>query len=76
MSAEQYKALVRRFFEAQEDVNRHKADLDALDKMLAPTSSATLNCFPANSPAAKATSRLSPSFLPLLPTPGSTSRTR
>ena len=32
MSAEQNKALVRRFFEAHEG----KADLDALDKMLAP----------------------------------------
>jgi serine phosphatase RsbU (regulator of sigma subunit) len=36
MSAEQNKALVRRFFEAQEDVSRGKADLDALDKILAP----------------------------------------
>ena len=36
MSAEQNKALVRRFFEAQEDVGRGKADLDALDEMLAP----------------------------------------
>src|SRR3712207_763428 len=36
MLAEQNKALVRRFFEAQEDVSRGKADLDALDKMLAP----------------------------------------
>src|SRR5215210_1767407 len=36
MSAEQNKALVRRFFEAQEDVSRGKADLDALDKLLAP----------------------------------------
>jgi ketosteroid isomerase-like protein len=36
MSAEQNKALVRRFFEAQEDVSRGKADdLDALDKLLA-----------------------------------------
>ncbi|MDQ3922671.1 MAG: SpoIIE family protein phosphatase [Actinomycetota bacterium] len=35
MSAEQNKALVRRFFEAQEDVNRGKADLDALAKLLA-----------------------------------------
>jgi serine phosphatase RsbU (regulator of sigma subunit)/predicted ester cyclase len=35
MSAEQNKALIRRFFEAQEDVSRGKADLDALDKMLA-----------------------------------------
>ncbi len=36
MSAEQNKALVRRFFETQEDVGRGKADLDALDEMLAP----------------------------------------
>ena len=36
MSAEENKALVRRFFEALEDASRGKADLDALDKMLAP----------------------------------------
>jgi serine phosphatase RsbU (regulator of sigma subunit)/predicted ester cyclase len=36
VSAEHYKTLVRRLFEALEDVNRGKADLDALDKMLAP----------------------------------------
>jgi predicted ester cyclase len=36
MSAEQNKALIRRLYEAQEDVSRGKADLDALDKMLAP----------------------------------------
>src|SRR5215208_3821505 len=36
MSAEQNKALVRRFFEAQEDVNSRKADLEALDEILAP----------------------------------------
>jgi predicted ester cyclase len=36
MSAEENKALVRRFFETHEDVSRGKADLDALDKMLAP----------------------------------------
>src|SRR5215216_6031430 len=36
MSAEQNKALVRRFFEAQEDVNSRKANLEALDEILAP----------------------------------------
>ena len=36
MSAEHYKTLVRRFFEAFEDVSRGKADLDTFDKMLAP----------------------------------------
>jgi predicted ester cyclase len=36
MSAEQNKSLIRRFFEAQEDVNRRKGDLDTLDKILAP----------------------------------------
>ncbi len=36
MSAEQNKALVRRFFEVHEDVTRGKANLDALDEMLAP----------------------------------------
>jgi ketosteroid isomerase-like protein len=52
MSVEENEALVRRFFEA-----RVKTDLDALDKMLAlPSSSATLECLPATSPTAKATS--------------------
>src|SRR5829696_3135535 len=36
MSAEQNKTLVRRLFEALEDVSRGKADLDTLDKILAP----------------------------------------
>jgi len=36
VSAEHYKTLVRRFFEAFEDVSRGKADLDTFDKMLAP----------------------------------------
>ena len=36
MSAENNKTLVRRFFEAFEDVSRGKADLDTFDKMLAP----------------------------------------
>ena len=36
MSAEQNKALVRRLFKVQEDVHSGKADLDALDKLLAP----------------------------------------
>jgi serine phosphatase RsbU (regulator of sigma subunit) len=50
MSAEQNKALVRRFFEAQEDVNRHKADLDALDKMLAPDFVSHLKLLPGQQP--------------------------
>jgi serine phosphatase RsbU (regulator of sigma subunit)/predicted ester cyclase len=36
VSAENNKTLVRRFFEAFEDVSRGKADLDTFDKMLAP----------------------------------------
>ena len=36
MSAEHYKILARRLFEAFEDVSRGKADLDTFDKMLAP----------------------------------------
>ena len=36
MSAEQNKALIRRLFKVQEDVSSGKADLDALDKILAP----------------------------------------
>ena len=36
MSAEQNKALVRRYFEAQEDVGRGKADIEEFDEMLAP----------------------------------------
>ncbi len=36
MSAEQNRALVRRFFKVQEDVNRRKTDLEVLDEILAP----------------------------------------
>jgi len=36
VSAEHNKTLVRRLFEALEDVSRGKADLDTLDKILAP----------------------------------------
>ena len=36
MSAEQNKALIRRLFKVQEDLQSGKADLDVLDKMLAP----------------------------------------
>ncbi len=50
MSAEQNKALVRRFFEVQEDVNRHKADLDALVKMLAPDFVSHLKLLPGQQP--------------------------
>ena len=48
LEAEKNKALVRRFMEA-----RAKADLNAIEEMMAPTSSATAY-FPANSPDAKA----------------------
>ncbi len=36
MSAEENKALVRRFIETHEDVSRGKADFAAFDKLLAP----------------------------------------
>jgi predicted ester cyclase len=36
VSAEQNKALIRRLYEVQEDVGRGKADIDALDEMMAP----------------------------------------
>jgi predicted ester cyclase len=36
MSAEQNKALIRRLYETQEDLGRRKADIDALDEMMAP----------------------------------------
>ncbi len=50
MSAEQNKALVRRFFEAQEDVSRGKADLDALDKLLAHDFVSHLKLLPGQQP--------------------------
>jgi len=36
VSVEQNKALIRRLYEVQEDVGRGKADIDALDEMIAP----------------------------------------
>src|SRR5215211_6047429 len=36
VSAEQNKALIRRLYEVQEDLGRGKADIDALDEMMAP----------------------------------------
>ena len=36
MTAQQNKALIRRLYETQEDVGRGKADIDALDEMIAP----------------------------------------
>jgi len=36
MWAEQNKALIRRLYETQEDVGRRKANIDALDEMMAP----------------------------------------
>ncbi len=50
MSAEQNKALVRRFFEAQEDVGRGKAELEALDEILAPDFISHTKIFPGQQP--------------------------
>jgi len=36
MSAEQNNALIRRLYETHEDVRSGKADIDALDEMIAP----------------------------------------
>src|SRR5919107_2333787 len=74
VSAEVNLALVRRLFEA-----RAKADLDAIDEILAPTSWYTPSCFPTNAPTcptAKPISALSPSTLPPSPTSASLSKTR
>ena len=49
MSVEENIALPRRFMEAQVTGN-----LDAVDEMMAPTTSTTPHCFPSNSPTAKA----------------------
>ena len=68
MSAEKNKALVRRFLEAHS-----KGDLDAMEEMLAPTSSTT-TYYPAYGPAAKATCGHSPSFMLPTPTPAMSSR--
>ena len=51
MSAEEKKALVRRFVEAQD-----KGDLETLDELLAPTSS-IITCSPAKTPGARASCR-------------------
>ena len=59
MSAEENMALVRRFWEA-----RAKGDLEAMDAMMAPTSSPTLSSFLTNSPAAKGKNGRSPRSLP------------
>jgi hypothetical protein len=70
-SAEENMALAWHLMEA-----RVEGDLHALDEMLAPTSSATLNRLPANLPAARAKNGRSPnSMLPSL-TAAYTSRTR
>ena len=50
MSAEHNKALVRRFFETQEEVGRGKADVDALDQMLAPGLVAHTKLLPGQQP--------------------------
>jgi hypothetical protein len=62
MSAAENMALARRLMEA-----RVKGDVDAVDEMLAPTSSATLDCFPTKRPTAKAQNGRSPSSLPPSP---------
>ena len=51
MSAEHNKALVRRFFETQEEVGRGKADVDVLDQMLAPGLVAHTKLLPGQQPA-------------------------
>ena len=68
---EKNKDLVHRFLEA-----RVMGDVDAVEKMLAPTSSTTLKCFPMKSPAAKASSKRSLNTILLSPTPVYSSRTR
>jgi len=50
MSAEENKALVRRLYEAQEDVGRGKADLEALDEILAPDFVCHTKIFPGQQP--------------------------
>ena len=75
MSAEENMALARRFFEAQEDVSRRKADLDALDEMLAPNFVSHTELLPGQQPGREGYKELSPSFLPPVPTPGTSSRT-
>ncbi len=50
MSAEHYKTLARRLFEAFEDVSRGKADLDTFDKMLAPDFVCHTRIFPGQPP--------------------------
>jgi ketosteroid isomerase-like protein len=69
--AEENMALARRFMEA-----RIKGDLEAVDEMMAPTTSTTPHCFPSKSPTAKTQFGLSPNSLPPSPTPAYTSRTR
>jgi hypothetical protein len=59
MSVEENMALARRFMEA-----RVKRDLDAVDEMLAPTSSTTINWFPAKKPIARITCGGSLLFMP------------
>jgi hypothetical protein len=48
-SAEENMALARRFMEA-----RAKGNLEAVDEMMAPTTSTTPLCFPSKNPTAKA----------------------
>jgi ketosteroid isomerase-like protein len=70
VSVEENMALARRFLEA-----RANGDLDALEHMMAPTSSTT-PWPPPKSPTARATSAELPSTLPPSPMFASSSRTR
>jgi hypothetical protein len=71
MSAEENMALARRLMEA-----RVEGDLDALDEMLAPTSSVILSWLPANLPAVMAKNGQSPNSLPPSPKLAYSSRIR
>ena len=63
MSAEENMALARRFMEARVV----KRDLVAVDEMLPPTSSTTINWFPAKIPIARITCGESLPFMPPSP---------
>jgi hypothetical protein len=62
---EKNMALARCLMEA-----RVKGDLDALDEMMSPTLSATPNCYPTNSPTAKAKNGWPSNSPPPFPTAG------
>jgi hypothetical protein len=58
------------------EAHEGKADLDALDQMLAPDFVSHIKRLPGNSPTAKATSGRSPSILQPFPIASSSSRSR